>query len=178
MTQALAHNLLTGNAGVGRWELDRQATKVSLAHKTMWGLLTVKGGFTQADGEGTIQAGGALTGTFHVASHSIDTRNKKRDEHLRSAEFLDAENYPQITVGIASAAIAGEDVKLEGTITVKGIREPLALTARVTEASAGWVVVTAETKIDRDRFGMSWNQLGMMKGLTTVTVTAAFRRTD
>ena len=176
MTQAVAQNLLTTEAGVGQWVLNGPASTVRIAHKTLWGLVTVKGAFTRLAGSGSIEPGGKLAGTLSIDAASIDTKNKKRDTHLRSAEFFDVEQYPQITVGISSATIVGDEVRLQAELTVKGIREPLPLTARISETTKNAVAVTVETKVDRDRFGMSWNQMSMIKGLTTVTVPAVFSR--
>lgn len=176
MTQAVAQELLTSGAGAGRWELDNKASTVHIAHKTMWGMLTVKGAFTDVSGAGVIDATGGVTGELRIAAASIETKNRKRDAHLRSADLFDVEKHPEITVTITSAQVQRDGVTLQGDLTVKGVREPLPLAAEVSQAGSDTVTVVVEAEIDRNRFGISWNKMGALKGLTSVTVTAVFRR--
>jgi polyisoprenoid-binding protein YceI len=63
----------------------------------VFGLVKVKGVFGQVAGAAVISAAGEATGTITVAAASIDTGLKKRDDHLRSADFFDAAKYPDIT---------------------------------------------------------------------------------
>jgi polyisoprenoid-binding protein YceI len=174
MTHAIANNLLTTEAGVGRWDLDAQASTVRIAHKILWGLIPVKGGFTGLAGEVTVAAGGSVTGTVWIDVTSIDTKNKRRDVHLRSSDFLDVETHPDITIAIASAAVVGENVQLQARVSIKGHSEPLQLIARITDVTDDAVAAAVEVQIDRRRFGLSWNPLGMLSGPTTVTVNAVF----
>lgn len=176
MAQNPAQTLLGTDEGVGDWVLDGSASSVGIAHRTMWGLVTVRGSFAEVDGQGGIGPGGAVSGTLTVKAASVDTKNKKRDDHLRSADFFDVAQHPEITVRITSADPADDTVRLTGELTVRGVTRPLDLTATVTEATAGSVTVSAETAVDRADFGITWNQVGMLKGLTTATVTAVFTR--
>jgi hypothetical protein len=61
-------------------------------------------------------------------------------------------------------------------LVVKGIREPLTFTGRIEEATAGALTLTGSFTADRERFGMTWNQGGMIKGLTTVSFRIVFHR--
>jgi polyisoprenoid-binding protein YceI len=67
-------------------------------------------------------------------------------------------------------------VEINGQLTVRGISRPQPVTGRVTGASADGVTLTAEFTVDRDQFDMGWNQMGMIRGLTTVTSTLVFTR--
>jgi polyisoprenoid-binding protein YceI len=163
---------------VGRWVLDAEQTTVRIAHKTMWGLATVKGTFTVVEGSGQIEPGGALTGAIVVSAASIDTGNKKRDDHLRSADFFDTDQYPTLSLRIQAGSVVGDEVQLKSELTVKGIREPQDMTARITESTPTTVVVAVDAEVDRSRFGLTWNKGGMIKGLTRVHVDARFSRVD
>jgi len=176
MTQALATELLTTENGVGRWQLDATASSVHFEHRSVWGLVNVKGVFGKIAGEGGIEPGGALSGTLRVDAASLDTKQGMRDKHLRSKDFLDVENHPEITVAINSATVTADGVVLGAELTVRGRTEPLSLLARITDGDRTAVTVAVQAQIDRQRFGIAWNQLGMMKGLATVTVAAVFRR--
>ncbi|MEZ0066749.1 polyisoprenoid-binding protein YceI [Streptacidiphilus sp. MAP12-20] len=162
----------------GRYRLDPARSEVRIAHKTMWGMVTVKGHFADLSGEGEIPAdGGAATGTLTVAAASLDTAHAKRDAHLRSADFFHAETHPEVVFTATEArAQADGSVAVTGSLTVRGVTEPLSLTAAVTGSSPDSVTLTAQTTIDRDRFGLGWNKLGMLKGLTAVTVSATFTK--
>ncbi|MEV6529506.1 YceI family protein [Streptomyces sp. NPDC051639] len=161
----------------GLWQLDPARTSVVIRHKTMWGLVTVKGDFAAVTGEGEVQADGTARGTVTLDVASLDTKNGKRDKHLRSADLFDVERHPTITFAVDNAVVAQNDtVEVTGQLTVRGITRPQPLVARVTAASAEDVTLTAEFTVDRDQFDMGWNQLGMLRGLTTVVGTLVFTR--
>ncbi|WP_322755359.1 YceI family protein [Frankia sp. Cas3] len=77
----------------GPWRLDPSRSTVELHTKSMWGLAPVKGTFRELSGEGALTATGEASGTLTVHSASIDTKNRKRDDHLRSADFFDSAAY-------------------------------------------------------------------------------------
>lgn len=81
----------------GTWALDAQSSSVGFSNKSFWGLVTVHGTFTRLEGHATISAPGTGQGSVTIAAASLDTKNKKRDEHLRSKAFFDVENHPSIT---------------------------------------------------------------------------------
>lgn len=64
-----------------------------------------------------------------------------------------------------------------GQLTVHGISRPKTFTACLVGADARSITLDAEFTVDRDQFGMGWNQLGMIRGLTTVSATLRFTRT-
>ncbi|MFF0011684.1 YceI family protein [Streptomyces sp. NPDC005374] len=161
----------------GTWQLDRTATTVALKHKTMWGLVTVKGAFTTVDGQGEVRSDGSALGTLTIDAASLDTKNAKRDEHLRGADFFDIANHPEITFAVRSAELRdGDQVQVIGQLTVRGISRPQSLTAQLTDVSADAVTLNAQFSVDRDHFGLGWNQMGMIRGLTTVTAALRFKR--
>lgn len=122
-------------------------------------------------------ADGSARGSLTVDAASLDTRNAKRDDHLRSADFLDTDRHPEI-VFVVSGAVPGEGsaVRVDGELTVLGNTRPLSFTARLTEATADAATLTAEVAIDRTAFGMTWNRLGMMPGAAAMAVTVRFTR--
>jgi polyisoprenoid-binding protein YceI len=162
----------------GRYRLDATASEVHIEQKTMWGLVNVKGRFATISGEGEIPAaGGPASGTLTIAAASLDTGHAKRDAHLRSADFFDVENHPELSFQVSGAEAAADgSVLVTGSLTVRGVTEPLQFTAAVSDAGQDSVTLTARTDFDRDRFGLGWSKLGMIKGRTTATVTATFRK--
>ncbi|MFB7510289.1 YceI family protein, partial [Streptomyces broussonetiae] len=94
---------MTVTVETGTWQLDPSASAVSLRHKTMWGLVTVKGAFTAVSGAGEVRPDGSATGTVTLEAASLDTKHAKRDTHLRSADFFDADQHPEITFAVRGA---------------------------------------------------------------------------
>ncbi|MEU6665283.1 YceI family protein [Streptomyces sp. NPDC046727] len=161
----------------GLWQLDPTASTVGLRHKTFWGLVTVKGTFAGLGGSGEVRPDGSAAGTVTLDAATLDTKSAKRDAHLRSADFFHADQHPEITFAVRGAdRLDGDQVRVTGELTVRGVSRPQSLTARLTGVSADALTLEAEFDVDRDQYGMGWNQLGMMRGLTTVTATLRFTR--
>jgi polyisoprenoid-binding protein YceI len=176
MASTSAPKHVTFDKLVGQWELDPRTSEIRIEHKTLWGLATVKGQFRSFTGGGSVSADSAVTGAVTIDVASIDTKNKKRDEHLRSKDFFDIQQFPSIVVEVSLAAIRDGDAQVRSSLVVKGIHEPLTFTGRIEEATAGALTLTGSFTADRERFGMTWNQGGMIKGLTTVSFRIVFHR--
>lgn len=161
----------------GLWQLDASASTVALKHRTMWNLVTVKGVFAAVSGGGEVGPDGAVTGVLTLDAASLDTKNAKRDAHLRGADFFDADHHREITFAVRAAELAADStVRVSGRLTVRGISRPTSFTARLTAADADALTLDAEFTVDRSEFGLGWNQLGMIRGLTAVTATLRFTR--
>ncbi|MFC4500237.1 MULTISPECIES: YceI family protein [Streptomyces] len=161
----------------GLWQLDAGASDVALKHKTMWGMVTVKGTFATVGGGGEVAADGTATGTLTLSAASLDTKNAKRDTHLRSADFFDVDNHPEITYTVRSAELrSGDTVQVSGQLTVRGISRPQSVTAKLAGVDADALTLNAEFTVDRGEFGLDWNQMGMIRGVTTVTASLRFTR--
>lgn len=162
----------------GLWQLDRTASTVAVRHKTMWGLVTVKGSFTALSGQGEVKPDGTAQGAITLDAASLDTKNAKRDQHLRSADFFDTDHHAEITFVVRRAEVrSGDTAQITGQLTVRGISRPQSFTARIAQADTDSVTLEAEFAVDRGQFGMGWNQLGMMRGLTTIDATLRLTRT-
>jgi polyisoprenoid-binding protein YceI len=162
----------------GVWQLDQAASTVGIQHRTMWGMVNVKGTFNAISAQGEVRPDGSAVGTLTLDAASLDTKNAKRDKHLRSADLFDVDNFPEVTFVVRSAELRdGDTVSVVGQLTVHGISRPQSFTARLTGASAEALTLDAEFTVDRVEFGMGWNQMGMLRGLTTVTTTLRFLRT-
>jgi polyisoprenoid-binding protein YceI len=170
--------IMTVTVETGQWQLDATASTVGIRHKTMWGLVTVKGAFGTVGGTGEVRPDGSAVGTLTFDVASLDTGNAKRDTHLKSEHFFDAGHHPEITFAARSAELRdGDQVHVVGRLTVRGISRPLSLTARVTDRDTAGLTLDTEFTVDREQFGMGWNQLGMIRGRTTVAATLRFNRT-
>ena len=169
--------LLRDGQLTGSWTLDPSRSQVRLRSKSMWGLVPVKGVFTDVSGTGTVSPSGAVSGTITVAAGSIDTKNKKRDAHLRSADFFDADNHPGITVSVDGITLSGTDAQVTGTLAVRDRTRPVSFDAKVSAVDAAAEIwLDAEVPVNRADFGLTWNQMGMASMDNTVTVHAVFTR--
>lgn len=160
-------NILT-ESGISTWKLDPTHSLVEFSTKHMM-ITTVKGRFGALDG--TIRfheenpAHSSVEVTIEAAS--IDTRAEQRDGHLRSEDFLHVENFPTITfasTGLEGGTIEpGADFKLVGDLTIKGETRKVTLDATFEgEGQDPWggrrISFSANGKLDRRDFGLTWNQ--------------------
>jgi polyisoprenoid-binding protein YceI len=171
-----ADGLDSAVAGPSTWSLDAAHSSAAFRHKTIWGLVTVRGTFSDLAGSAEILPDGSARGRLDIGAASLNTKNAKRDKHLKSADFFNAEAHPRIVVDVRRATRAGRTVTASGELTAGGITRPLDFTATVLEAIPDAVTLRAEVEVDRATFSMTWNQMGMLRGLATVSVVARFIR--
>ena len=145
--------------------------------KHFWGLITVHGHFDRFTGDGRVDSDGTISGQIRIAADSVNTKNKKRDKHLRSDDFFDAERYPTITIS-ASALSASGGQNLHGPVTLDtaGHHQAFDTVVHVVSAAADAVTLRTETSVDRTAFGMTWSPLKMAAPHARVVVTARFVR--
>lgn len=148
----------------GVWEIDptHSAAGFSVRHLMV---AKVRGRF------------GAFTGSIKIADRledsrvdvtidaaSIDTREETRDAHLRSPDFLDVENHPTLQFRSTGFRRTGETTfELPGELTIRGVTRPVVLHVEYEGLSPDlWggtrIGFTATTEIDREAFGLTWNQ--------------------
>lgn len=99
--------------------------------------------------------------TIQVAS--IDTREPKRDDHLRSADFFDAANHPEMTFVSKRIEGQGDDITVYGDLTIRGTTREVVLKGSFRGANTDpWGNVragfSASTVINRHDFGLQWNK--------------------
>jgi polyisoprenoid-binding protein YceI len=99
-----------------------------------------------------------------IDASSIDTGVGQRDQHLRSADFFDVAQFPELRfVGKRVEPRSGDEIDVVGDLTIKGItREVVLRVEQHGQAKDPWGNVrsafTAKTSIDRKDFGLTWNQ--------------------
>lgn len=168
--------LLADGKLAGAWTLDGARSTVGLSTKSMWNLAKVNGRFTQLTGAGSISPAGEVTGTITVAAASIDTGIKKRDDHLRSKDFFDVTNYPDLSVSIGSATVSADgDAVFSGTLTVRDQTRPITVKGKAS-VQGDEIVLDAALPVRRADYGLSFNKLGMMSLHNDITIHAVFSR--
>ena len=147
------------------WEIDPAHSNVQFGVRHMM-ISTVHGKFTKftatatGDEKDAVHAG--VQASIDVAS--IDTGDEKRDAHLKSPDFFDAEKFPTITFKSTKVEAAGDRrFKLHGDLTMHGVTKPVVLDVEATPEVKGMRGETragarATTKINRKDFGISWSK--------------------
>ena len=146
------------------WKLDPSHSTVEFSAKHLM-ITTVKGRITDVAGTIYIDEknpqNSSVEATLKAAS--LDTRTDQRDQHLRSADFLDVEKFPEIK--FRSTRIQGDkdSFKLTGDLTIRDVTKPITLDVEFKgETKDPWggerVGFSANGKIDRREFGLTWNQ--------------------
>jgi polyisoprenoid-binding protein YceI len=172
------HGLLTDPDTAGVWSLNPDRTTVGFSIKNFWGLIPVKGRFTDVNADGQITGKGAIFGRLDIQVASLHTGIGKRDEHLRSADFFDADRYPEITVEVTGIEpSAGDAADLHATISIKGVTAPVPLPVQISTLDDGAVRVRANAEVDRTQFGVDANPLGMIAKTARIVADAYFVRT-
>ena len=98
-----------------------------------------------------------------VKSASINTNMEKRDEHLKSPDFLDVEKFPTISFVTKSITQDGDAYQLTGDLTIKGVTKeiivPAEISGPVNSPMGGSVLgIESKFKINRQDYGVSWNK--------------------
>ncbi len=140
----------------------------SIKHLTV---STVLGNFKAFEGTITLDAKNPAGSSFEatIQTKSINTENEQRDEHLRNADFFDAQANPIITFKTTSVTVAENTYTVTGDLTIKGVTKsitlPLTVDGPITSPMGGDDVigVAGQTKINRQDFGVKWNK-AMDKG--------------
>src|SRR6266566_2595374 len=149
---------------VTTWQIDRTHSLVEFSVRHLM-ITTARGRFSQVCGtivEDAVDLSRSSV-TVEIDVASIDTCEQQRDAHLKSPDFFDAERYPTITFN-STRVIPGQDDRLqvEGDLTIRGVTRPVTLEVErggtVTNPLGSRVVgFSAETKINRKDFGMTFN---------------------
>ena len=154
MTATATLNTLTA----GTWAIDPTHTEVGFVARHLM-VSKVRGSFT--DVSGTVEVGDDITNsvaTVVIKTASVSTGTADRDTHLRSADFFDAETYPDMT--FVSTGFDGET--LTGDLTIKDVTKPVTLDVEFNGvATDPWgnekAGFEATADINRTDWGLTWN---------------------
>ena len=163
----------------GTWEIDPGHTDVAFTGRHFM-VTKVRGRFTDVRGSVTIADHmNDSTVDVVIGAASVESGNPARDEHLRSAELLDVERYPEATFRSVSVDWAGASGVVLGDLTIHGRtrRVPLevAFEGYVRDPWGGdRAIFSAQTQVNREDFGITWNmalEAGGMLVSKDVTIT-------
>ena len=152
------------------WNLDATHSDVQFSVKHL-GLLSVKGHFEKVSGSAKTVDGKLAEFEATIDANSITTRNNDRDNHLRSADFLNTEKYPELRFKSSQIREVGRNrYQATGDLTIAGQTHPVELeieTADPIKDPWGFTraAATATTEISRKQWGLTWNQVLETGGL-------------
>jgi polyisoprenoid-binding protein YceI len=150
-----------------RWRIDPARSSIEFHTPTFWGLMTVHGSFGRYEGTLDLRRDPAVELTIEAGS--VDTKNKVRDKHLRSADFFDVDNHPQVRFVSDSAKLEGERLTVRGQLHAAGASVPLEIDARLGQVGQD-LEVEALVHTDHRKLGMSHGLLGMIPPTSELTV--------
>ena len=145
----------------GTWHVDPVHSRVEFAVKHL-GIATVRGAFREFEGTLDLDEGRAY-GTVKTAS--VDTHHDKRDEQLRSPDFFEVEEHPELRFESTEIRPLGEDTfEIEGDLTIRGLTNPIVLRAELQGSETDpWgnerIALEVTGKLDRSDWGMTFNQV-------------------
>lgn len=145
----------------GTWQLDPVHSSASFAVKHMV-VATFRGRFEEFDVTLTADANGeaALAGT--VKADSIVVKDESLGEHLKSPDFFDTERHPEITYVSRAVRREGDELIVDGDLTIKGNTHPVEARGTITDPAVTFgdvekIGATLEAVIDRTLYGLEWN---------------------
>jgi polyisoprenoid-binding protein YceI len=157
------------------WAIDSSHSGIHFSVRHLV-IAKVRGQFTRWSGSVLLQDGDLGRGTARavIDATSIETGVADRDTHLKSADFFDVANHPEITFESKSVGMRGaERLSVTGDLTIRGVTREVVLDVEYSgQTKDPWgnvrAAFTAKTSVDRKDFGLTWNQVleagGVMVG--------------
>ena len=142
------------------WRIDPDRSSVEFKAPTLWGIATVKGRFSRY--QGALDLSGEPSIELTIEADSLDTKNDRRDKHLRSPDFFGVEQHPYVRFVSESATLEGERLKVRGLLHARGASTPLDIDATLRRAGDE-LEIEAVTVADHQQLGMTWNLLAMLR---------------
>ena len=147
----------------GTYQLDPSHSSADFQVRHL-GLSKVRGGFAIESGTVVI-ADDPTESTVEVAldAASFGTGAADRDAHVKGSDFLDVEQFPKLTFRSTGVHQSGDSWKVDGELTIKDVTRPVTFDVEFEGANQdpwgnGRIAFAAETEINREDFGITWNQ--------------------
>lgn len=147
----------------GTWVIDQSHSSVGFVARHLM-VSKVRGNFGEFSGK--LEIADRIEDSVvevEIQAASIESKEEKRDAHLRSADFLDAENHPALRfVSTGIKRVSRDSGTMSGDLTIRGVTRPVTLSVDfLGMAQDPWggtrAIFSASTKIDREEFGLTWN---------------------
>jgi polyisoprenoid-binding protein YceI len=148
----------------GQYALDPAHSRIGFVARHAM-VTKVRGAFNDVEGSGSFDAENPGNSRFEltIKAHSIDTRNADRDNHLRSNDFFDMDNHPEITFASTAVAKVDEDTyRVTGDLTIKGTTKPVTFDLELSGPAVDpfgntRIGLEGSTQVNRKDWGVNWN---------------------
>jgi len=157
---------------VQRFEIDRTHSRVGFAVRHM-GVATVRGEFRDFEGHLLLNTADITKSTVSIVirTATIDTGNERRDNHLRSDDFFNAEQYPTITFETRRVEQGADGYVLVGDLTIRDVAKevhiPFELNGPITLDGRQRLGAEGSVQVNRKDFKLMWNN--MVEGVNVVS---------
>ncbi len=154
--------LISTGIAAGTYTIDAAHSSVGFVARHAM-VTKVRGSFTELEGHAVVAPELAdSTAQITIKVDSINTKNEQRDGHLRSGDFFDVENFPEITFVSTSVEPRGDVLRTTGDLTIKGVTKPVTVDFEFTGSArdpfgndrAGF---EGSVVVNRKDWGLSWN---------------------
>jgi len=163
------------DVATGTWRLDPSRSSVEFHVPNFYGLMDVKGRFERY--HGTLDVSGPPAVALIVEADSLDTRNTRRDKHLRSEDFFDVANHPWVRFEAEAVELDGETTKVRGSLYAAGTYVPVEADVTVT-AVGDELEIEAVALVDQRKLGMTFSPLGTVRAPSKLIVGGRLVRAD
>jgi polyisoprenoid-binding protein YceI len=154
----------TADLPEGTWHVDPKASTLTFSSRGMFGLVAVHGSFGAYEGELEID-GGDMRGELRIDAATLDTKNEKRDTHLRSADFFHVTVHPTVTFSLTELAPSAQDtLQLNGTLRIRDNELAIHGPVRASLLADDRLRLDTEISVDRTEAGVGWSKMGMIQG--------------
>jgi polyisoprenoid-binding protein YceI len=148
----------------GSYTLDQTHSRIGFVARHAM-VTKVRGSFNEFAGAGSFDAENPANSSLSltIQAASIDTRNADRDAHLRSNDFFDMEQYPEITFqSTAVVPVDDEQYRVIGDLTIKGVTRPVTFDVELAGSAVDpygnlRIGLEGSTTVNRKDFGITWN---------------------
>jgi polyisoprenoid-binding protein YceI len=176
---ALALSLAPALALADSYKIEGSHTQAGFAVKHLL-ISTVRGEFGKTEGTVVFDPADLTRSSVEatIDASTVDTRDAKRDDHLRNADFFDVAKFPKITFKSTKVEKAGEGLKVTGDLTIKGVTRSVVLDVAgpTAEIKDPWGNtrrgLSATTRINRKDFGVSYGPDAVVSDAVAITIDA------
>jgi polyisoprenoid-binding protein YceI len=148
----------------GTWHVDANASELTFSSRGVFGLVPVRGTFGAYEGELEV-GGGDARGELRIDAATLDTKNKKRDDHLRSADFFHVTEYPTVTFSLLGLGRTVDGtLELSGTLRIRDNELALRSSVQASRLAADRMRLETKLSVNRAAAGVGWSKMGAIQG--------------
>jgi polyisoprenoid-binding protein YceI len=154
----------TADLPEGTWHVDPNASKLTFSSRGMFGLVAVHGSFGAYEGELEVD-GREARGELRIQAATLDTKNEKRDTHLRSADFFHVTVHPIVTFSLIELVQSADGtLELSGTLRIRDNQLRVQAPLQASRLDADRLRLETKISVDRAAAGVGWSKMGMIQG--------------